>query len=64
LDAVPVSSIPERPGKRRQVLAAAQPQRVPASARPLQQEFLNLWKDADPDIPVLKQARIEYAKLK
>ncbi|HXY49219.1 MAG TPA: protein kinase [Terriglobales bacterium] len=26
-------------------------------------DFLNLWKDADPDIPVLKQARSEYAKL-
>ncbi len=26
-------------------------------------EFLNLWKDADPDIPVLKQAKLEYAKL-
>jgi len=27
------------------------------------QEFLLLWKDADPDIPVLKQAKAEYAKL-
>ena len=27
------------------------------------QEFLALWKDADPDIPVLKQAEAEYAKL-
>ncbi len=26
-------------------------------------EFLDLWKDADPDIPVLKQAKVEYAKL-
>jgi len=26
-------------------------------------EFLTLWKDADPDIPVLKQAKSEYAKL-
>jgi DNA-binding winged helix-turn-helix (wHTH) protein/Tfp pilus assembly protein PilF len=25
--------------------------------------FLTLWKDADPDIPVLRQARAEYAKL-
>jgi acetate kinase len=25
--------------------------------------FLTLWKDADPDIPILKQARAEYAKL-
>jgi DNA-binding winged helix-turn-helix (wHTH) protein/tetratricopeptide (TPR) repeat protein len=28
------------------------------------QDFLNLWKDADPDIPILKQAKDEYAKLK
>jgi DNA-binding winged helix-turn-helix (wHTH) protein/tetratricopeptide (TPR) repeat protein len=27
------------------------------------QDFLTLWKDADPDIPILKQAKIEYAKL-
>jgi tetratricopeptide (TPR) repeat protein len=26
-------------------------------------EFLALWKDADPDIPILKQAKAEYAKL-
>ena len=26
-------------------------------------EFLTLWKDADPDIPILKQAKAEYAKL-
>jgi eukaryotic-like serine/threonine-protein kinase len=27
------------------------------------QDFLTLWKDADPDIPVLQQAKSEYAKL-
>ena len=27
------------------------------------QDFFRLWKDADPDIPVLKQAKAEYAKL-
>jgi hypothetical protein len=26
-------------------------------------DFFTLWKDADPDIPVLKEARVEYAKL-
>ena len=26
-------------------------------------DFLALWKDADPDIPILKQAKAEYAKL-
>jgi len=25
--------------------------------------YLTLWKDADPDIPILKQAKAEYAKL-
>jgi hypothetical protein len=32
-------------------------------AKTAYQDFLTLWKDADPDVPVLKQARIEYAKL-
>jgi hypothetical protein len=27
-------------------------------------DFLTLWKDADPDIPVLKQAQAEYEKLR
>ncbi len=27
-------------------------------------DFLSLWKDADPDIPILKAAKAEYAKLK
>jgi tetratricopeptide (TPR) repeat protein len=27
------------------------------------QDFLSLWKDADPDVPTLKQAQAEYAKL-
>lgn len=27
------------------------------------EEFLTLWKDADPDIPVLEQAKAEYSKL-
>ena len=32
-------------------------------ARTAYQEFLTLWKDADPDIPILKQAKAEYATL-
>jgi len=32
-------------------------------ARNAYQDFLTLWKDADPDIPILKQAKAEYAKL-
>jgi eukaryotic-like serine/threonine-protein kinase len=34
-----------------------------AKARAAYQDFLTLWKDADPDIPVLKEAKAEYAKL-
>jgi hypothetical protein len=26
-------------------------------------DFFALWKDADPDIPILKQAKAEYVKL-
>ena len=35
-----------------------------AKARAAYQDFLTLWKDADPDIPVLIAAKSEYAKLK
>jgi predicted Zn-dependent protease len=34
-----------------------------AKARTAYQDFLALWKDADPDIPLLKEAKAEYAKL-
>ena len=34
-----------------------------AKARAAYQDFLSLWKDADPDIPILKEAKAEYAKL-
>ena len=32
-------------------------------ARAAYEDFLTLWKDADPDIPILKEAKTEYAKL-
>jgi eukaryotic-like serine/threonine-protein kinase len=35
-----------------------------AKARAAYQDFLTLWKDADPDIPIFKQAKFEYSKLK
>jgi len=35
-----------------------------AKARVTYQDFLTLWKDADPDIPILIAAKAEYAKLK
>src|SRR6266568_697429 len=34
-----------------------------ANARIAYQDFFALWKDADPDIPILKEATAEYAKL-
>ncbi len=34
-----------------------------AKARAAYQDFLTLWKDADPDLPVLKEAQAEYVKL-
>jgi hypothetical protein len=33
------------------------------TAKSAYQDFLILWKDADPDIPVLRQVKAEYAKL-
>jgi eukaryotic-like serine/threonine-protein kinase len=33
-------------------------------AKSAYQDFLTLWKDADPDIPILKEAKAEYPKLK
>jgi eukaryotic-like serine/threonine-protein kinase len=33
-------------------------------ARVAYQNFLTLWKDADPDMPILKEAKAEYAKLR
>jgi serine/threonine protein kinase/tetratricopeptide (TPR) repeat protein len=35
-----------------------------ASARKSYEEFLSIWKDADPDVPVYRQAKAEYAQLK
>jgi eukaryotic-like serine/threonine-protein kinase len=34
-----------------------------AKAQTAYQDFLALWKDADPDIPILKEANAEYVKL-
>jgi hypothetical protein len=36
----------------------------PAKAKAAYQDFLTLWKDADPEVPVLKQAKMEYARLR
>jgi hypothetical protein len=35
-----------------------------ARAEATYQELLTIWKDADSDLPVINQARTEYAKLR
>jgi eukaryotic-like serine/threonine-protein kinase len=35
-----------------------------AKAKAAYHDFLTLWKDADPDVPILIAAKAEYAKLK
>lgn len=35
-----------------------------AKAKAAYREFLDLWKNADPDVPVLEEAKAEYTKLK
>jgi tetratricopeptide (TPR) repeat protein len=35
-----------------------------AKSKTAYQDFFALWKDADPDVPILKQAKAEYAKLR
>jgi hypothetical protein len=34
------------------------------AARKSYEEFFNIWKDADPDVPIYRQAKAEYAQLK
>jgi tetratricopeptide (TPR) repeat protein len=36
----------------------------PIASRKSYQEFFTLWKDADPDVPILRQAKSEFARLK
>jgi serine/threonine protein kinase/predicted Zn-dependent protease len=38
-------------------------QRDTSKAKAAYEDFLTIWKNADPDIPILKQAKAEYAKL-
>ena len=44
-------------------LDAATDRTAREKARTAYQNFLTLWKDADPDIPIYQQAKAEYAKL-
>jgi len=38
-------------------------QKDTVNARATYQDFLTLWKDADPEIPVPREAKTEFAKL-
>jgi tetratricopeptide (TPR) repeat protein len=55
--------VPVPPGREHPQGATLQ-QEALGKARAAYQDFLTLWKDADPDIPILKEAKAEYAKLK
>ncbi len=48
---------------RADALDAAKDPAAREKARTAYQNFLTLWKDADPDIPIYKQAKAEYARL-
>jgi DNA-binding winged helix-turn-helix (wHTH) protein/tetratricopeptide (TPR) repeat protein len=58
-----VGNSPEGAIVRLQIARAYAMQRDTTKARAAYQDFLTLWKDADPDIPILKEAKAEYAKL-
>jgi tetratricopeptide (TPR) repeat protein len=60
---VPVAAVSDRRNEDGARRAPLQPDAL-AKARAAYQDFLTLWKDADPDIPILKEAKAEYAKLK
>ena len=45
-------------------LDAAKDPSARENARTAYQNFLSLWKDADPDIPIYQQAKAEYARLR
>ena len=47
-----------------QLARALAPGSDKARARDAYQKFFDLWKDADADVPILVQAKAEYAKLK
>ena len=60
---VPAASIPEKSGAQQRVSRGLERSDALAKARSAYQDFFALWKDADPDIPILKQAKAERARL-
>jgi hypothetical protein len=45
------------------LLAHGKKKAIPPGAKSAYEYFSALWKDADRDIPILKQAKAKYAKL-
>ncbi|MEO7143801.1 MAG: hypothetical protein ABI165_09905, partial [Bryobacteraceae bacterium] len=54
---------PIGPAARLQLARALRDSGETAKAKAVYSEFLTLWKDADPDIPLFKQAKTEFARL-
>jgi hypothetical protein len=59
IDAVDLSDALDRPA-----FKAAKDHGARDKARVAYQDFLTLWKDADSDLPILIQAKTEYARLR
>jgi hypothetical protein len=57
---VPLIGAPNAVSEENQAIRRAD---VLAKARAAYGDFFTIWKDADSDIPLLKQARIEYRRL-
>jgi eukaryotic-like serine/threonine-protein kinase len=55
--------IPKFPTRDGRVVHAYALQGDTAKAKAAYQDFLTLWKDADPDIPIFTAAKAEYAEL-
>jgi hypothetical protein len=60
--------LPQRPAVSRIAFIAGLPAESSTAAetvnsRKAYQDFLALWKDADPDVPIPKEVKAEYAKL-
>jgi predicted Zn-dependent protease len=60
---VPVSPTIQQSAKKTGLNQAPMPPDALAKAHAAYQDFFAIWKDADPDISLLKQARMEYRKL-
>jgi DNA-binding SARP family transcriptional activator len=58
-----VAGDPVDAAARRQLARALELAGDKTKSKSAYQDFLTLWKDADPDIPIFKQAKTEYATL-